>query len=64
MIQVQILFPDSIEDQKQKGFRRKLKGFCPLNRVKTKKKKSSSPQFDSIFGRNSGCIRTDRHYFV
>ena len=37
MIQVHILSPDSIEDQK-KGLYWKLKGFCPTNRVQTEKK--------------------------
>ena len=39
MLQYQILFEISIEDQKRKkSLLRKLQGFCPLNRVRTKKK--------------------------
>ena len=37
MIQVQLLSTGSIEDQK-KDLHQKLKGFCPVNRVKTEKK--------------------------
>ena len=62
MLQVQILSPNSIEDQK-KGFHQKLKGFCSQNRVKTEKKRSSL-QFGTIFGHNLGFIRADHRFFV
>ena len=53
MLQVQMLSPNSIEDQKKKkgkkGLQRKLKGFCALNRVKTKEKKKEKKVFSAIW---------------
>ena len=49
MLQVQMLSPNSIEDQTKKGLLRKLKGL----------KRKSSPQFDTIFCRNLEFIRAD-----
>ena len=65
MLQGQILSPNSIEDQK-KGLNRKLKEFCPINRVKTKNNldKRPPPQSGAIIGRSLGFIRADSHFFV
>ena len=63
LLEVQMLPPDSIQEQKKKSLP-KFEGVLSPNSIEDPKKRRSSPQFGAIFGRNLRFIGADCHCFV